>query len=866
MGEVYRARDTRLDRSVAIKVLPASLTADANLKQRLEREAKAVSKLSHPHICTLHDIGQQDGVDFLVMELLEGETLEQRLVKGPLPPEQTVRYAGQISDALAKAHKLGIVHRDLKPANIMLTKAGAKLMDFGLARQSGPAPLASALTEMTMEHSKLTGEGMLVGTFQYMAPEQLEGKEADARTDIFALGEVIYEMATGKPAFGGKSRASLIAAILTTEPAPITQLQPLTPVALERVVKKCLAKDPDDRWQSASDLASQLNWLGESGSQMAPVPAAPAKIGRRVWLPWAVAALAIAAAVAVASYSHLQPEPRFVHRARWVIAPPETTSFQATGDSGGPVAVSPDGRRFAFVATDASGKAQLWIQAVDALKATPLAGTDGAAWPFWSPDSRSLGFFAHTQLKRIDVDGGSPINLSDVRVARGGSWAPDGTIVFAPNVNGGIYRIPASGGQAVAVTHVDTSQHDCHRWPHFLPDGKHFLYFAAGHLDISHAHDGLYIGSLDGKESKFLLPTHANAAYADGRLLYMNDNVLMAQPFDLRRLQVTGEPTVVQAGVEQYGTWWLAVFSSSQNGVLAFAPNQNTGNQILWLDRDGKVVGTVGEAGSYNGVRLSPDGQQLAVERQRPEHAIWIHDIKHGTTTQFTSGPAASAAPVWSPDSSQMVFAVQQSGHNDLHLKNVAGTQTEEVLLETNAYNYPTDWSSDGSYVLYLATDATNEHPELWALPMRGPRTPRLLLREPLYDSEGRFSPDMHWIAYSSRERGLQNVYVMPFPGPGPRTAISAAGGTNPSWTRDGKAILYVSDTADAIMETEVHENGGELLVGKTRRFPQAVQVSVYQGVTIDAARDGRILAVSREAENRTQLVVVTNWDEGLKK
>ena len=868
MGEVYRAHDARLDREVAIKVLPGSLSSDASLKQRLEREAKAVSKLSHPHICTLHDIGHQDGIDFLVMELVEGETLEQRLTRGPLPPEQTIRYSAQIADALAKAHKMGITHRDLKPANIMLTKAGAKLMDFGLAKQSGPAPLAAALTEMTVEQSKLTTEGSIVGTFQYMAPEQLEGKEADARTDIFAFGELIHEMATGKPAFAGKSRASLIAAILTTEPPPITQLQPLTPPALERVVKKCLAKDPDERWQSASDLASELKWIQESGSQAGTAHRAPAKAGRRIRLPWPVTALAIAVvavAVAVASYSYFRPNPQFAHRARWIVAPPGTTSFQATGDSGGPVALSPDGRRFAFVAADANGKTQLWVQAVDALKATPLAGTEGAAWPFWSPDGRSIGFFAHGQLKRIDVDGGSALNLCDVRVARGGSWGADGTIVFAPHVNGGIYRIAASGGQPVAVTRVDVSQHDSHRWPYFLPDGKHFLYFAAAHMDISHSRDGLYVASLDGKESKLLLRTHANAAYANGRMLYLNDDVLMAQAFDLRHLEVMGEPVVVQPGVEQYSTWWLAVFSVSQNGVLAFVPNQNPGNQLVWLGPDGKNLSMLGEAGRYTSLRLSPDDQQVAVEHERPEHAIWIHDIKRNTSTQFTSGPSASGLPVWSPDSSQIIFASQQGGHNDLHAKSVAGAQAEEVLLQSNAYNFPLDWSPDGNFLLYLATDATNEHPGLWALPMHGPRTPRLLLQAPIYDSDGRFSPDMHWIVYTSREQGQQKVFVAPFPVPGPRLPISPAGGASPLWRQDGKAILYVDDAGDAVEETEVHESGSELVVGKTRRLPQALKVAVFQGVPIDRARDGRILVVSREAENRSQLVVVTNWDEGLK-
>src|SRR6267154_2331688 len=408
MGEVYRARDTRLDRDVAIKVLPTNLSSDPSLKQRLEREAKAVSKLSHPHICTLHDIGHQDGVDYLVMEYLEGETLEQRLLKGPLLPEQTLRYAAQIADALAKAHKLGITHRDLKPSNIMLTKSGAKLMDFGLAKQSGVAPLAAALTEMTMEHSKLTGEGMIVGTFQYMAPEQLEGKEADARTDIFALGEVIYEMATGRPAFSGKSRASLIAAILTSEPPPIGQLQPLSPPALERVVKKCLAKDPDDRWQSASDLASELKWMAETGPQTAPSAAKHSQWKRATWLLAAVAAVAIAIAGIAWFKAAIDRAPAMLFHAAIPFAVNE-------------VAVSPSGEAAVVVAfSENTNNYTLWLYRIGGQQPKAIDGTQGASYPFWSPDGKALGFFADGKLKKVDIEKGQVQVITDAPNGRGG--------------------------------------------------------------------------------------------------------------------------------------------------------------------------------------------------------------------------------------------------------------------------------------------------------------------------------------------------------------------------------------------------------------------------------------------------------------
>src|SRR5713226_4034868 len=534
MGEVYRARDTRLDRDVAVKVLRTSLSSDLSLRQRLEREAKAASKLSHPHICTLHDIGHQDGVDFLVMELVEGETLEHRLIKGPLPPEQTVRVAAQIADVLAKAHRVGFTHRDLKPANIMLTKTGAKLMDFGLAKASGPVPLAAALTEMTVEQSKLTVEGTIVGTFQYMAPEQLEGKEADARTDIFALGEVIYEMVTGKPAFHGKSRASLIAAILSSEPQPMAALQAMTPPSLERVVKKCLAKDPDERWQSASDLASELNWIAEGGSQGGEAGRVPAGRRRRERASWLLAAtfflLLLAAGVALWNTSKQRPRPMYFHT---------SVPFPAND-----LALSPDGRMLAMVAYSAQANSNvLWTYEVGSRPTNSLERTQGASYPFWSPDGRSIGFFADGKLKKLEVSGGQVQVLCDAPNGRGGTWNRDGVIVLAPDSIGGLYRVSSSGGSPVEMTRLDASRFETsHRWPEFLPDGKHFIYLAAnfsGQLEKN----AIFLGSLDSKERHLLVSTSANAAYAEpGYLLYLRDKTLVAQPFDRRRYVLSGEP------------------------------------------------------------------------------------------------------------------------------------------------------------------------------------------------------------------------------------------------------------------------------------------------------------------------------------
>jgi eukaryotic-like serine/threonine-protein kinase len=483
MGEVYRARDPRLERDVAIKVLPANLSSDPNLRQRLEREAKAVSKLSHPHICTLHDIGNQDGTDFLVMELLDGETLEQRLMKGPLPSDQTVRCAAQVADALAKAHKLGITHRDLKPSNIMLTKSGAKLMDFGLAKQSGPVTMAAAMTEMTAEQSKLTSQGMLVGTFQYMAPEQLEGKDADARTDIFALGEVIYEMATGKPAFSGKSRASLIAAILTVDPPPLTQLQPLAPVALERVVRKCVAKDPDERWQSAGDLASELNWILEAGSQAgvaAPSAIHGRKSDRAIWIGAGVAL----ALVAVAAYVGWQSGTR-AHTASpvhlTVTLPAGKLLFNGSME---PLAITPDGSAIVYSAYGDDRKHQLYLRKLDSFESTPIAGTEDGYDPFFSPNGEWLAFTTTDgKLKKVLLRGGSSVVLSD-QDGLGGSWGDDDTIYFPKLFTSGIYAVPAGGGQPRQVTHTGSAPDDrAHVWPKVLPgnNGLLFTVWTAAH-------------------------------------------------------------------------------------------------------------------------------------------------------------------------------------------------------------------------------------------------------------------------------------------------------------------------------------------------------------------------------------------------
>ncbi|MFY9561956.1 MAG: protein kinase [Terriglobales bacterium] len=869
MGEVYRARDTRLDREVAIKVLPANVSSDASLKQRLECEAKAVSKLSHPHICTLHDIGHQDGVDFLVMEYLEGETLEQRLSKGPLPPEQTLRYAAQIADALAKAHKLGITHRDLKPANVMLTKSGAKLMDFGLAKQSGVAPLAAALTEMTVEQAKLTGEGTIVGTFQYMAPEQLEGKEVDARTDIFAFGELLHEMATGKPAFSGKSRASLIAAILTTEPPPITQLQPLTPLALERVVKKCLAKDPDERWQSASDLASELKWMAEGGSQ-AGVPAPIVSRQKpRERVAWAVAALAlitsgILATIHFRESASAKPAPVV----RSLVSAEEGTFPILTGDYAGPPALSPDGNNLAFVAAREQGAVLLWVRPLNALHARALVGTEGATFPFWSADGRSLGFFAGGKVKTVLVEGGTPSEVCDAAAGRGGSWNAEGTIVFAPDFQSGLAQVPASGGTPKPVTIRDTGKHDSHRWPYFLPDGRHFLYLAITHANVRDPNDGIYFASLDGKENRLVMRGFTNVAYAAGRLLFMRDSTLMAQLFDPTAGVVQGEAERLAEDVLVDGTIWRAQFDVSSAGLLAYGSGGVTPWQAMWYDRAGKPLGAASErVMNLLSLRLSPDGARLATEAGETNGEIWIYDRKRQVNTRLTFGPGASSSPVWSPDEQWVAYAGIR-GKINLYRKTTNGVGQEELLLEGDGTNRnPLDWSPDGKSLLFGVGDLSSTG-QVWVLPLTGDRKPLPLTQKTYMAISARFSPDGHWVAYTSNESGRPEVYVMPFGGGAGKWQVSGAGGTQPVWRHDGKELFYWS-AENTLMSVPITLKTGVVEVGAAHplfRFNNPVGI-VGVISPYDVTPDGqRFVLITTPNQTPRPITLVTNWTAELKK
>jgi len=859
MGEVYRARDTRLERAVAIKVLPAHLTSDPDLRQRLEREAKAVSKLSHPRICTLHDIGHQDGIDFLVMELVEGETLERRLGKGALPLEQTLRYGTQIADALAEAHKLGITHRDLKPANIMLTKSGAKLMDFGLAKQSDVVPLAP--TEMTAEQSKLTKEGAIVGTFQYMAPEQLEGKDADARTDIFALGEVIYEMAAGRPAFAGKTRASLIAAILSSDPQLMTALQPMTPPMLERVVKKCLAKDPDERWQNANDLSSELSWIAESDGRAAgTTPFAEARRTRELWAWLVSAGLTVVLIMGAIWWRNSRP-------------PEQTAYFYAPLPfSAHDLALAPNGHTLAVVAyQEAVRKNVIWIYEVGSQAGRILSNTEGATYPFWSPDGKTLAFFADGRLKKLDVAEGSVQTLCDASSGRGGTWNKDGVIVFTPEATlgpgRGLYRVSASGGTPIRITDPDTSRGEQSlRWPVFLPDGKHFLYMAANFTGQKGV-NAIFVGSLDSNEKHLVMEASANATYAaPGYLLFPREKTLLAQRFDLKRFVVTGDPTTILSDIQYQPQVRRAVFAVSDNGLLIAQTGGGVAvAQPFWFDRKGKELGTVGPADVYGNVSLAPNGKSVAVDRTDMSSLntdLWTFDLQRGTAKRLTFDPSFDVSPVWSPDGSRLVFASNRQLNVDLYLKNSDGAQEEQSIAHDEFTKSPDDWSANGRFILY------DRGPDLWFMTFPGFKS-SLFLKAVSLLRHGRFSPDGKWVAYSSNESGKWEIYVTSFPDARGKWQISTAGGEQPRWRGDGEELFFLSSDSKMMAApiTTVPNFDAGSPVGLFQTTPRQL-VSRNDQFVYDVSRDGQRFVVLTQVKRgeTAPISVVLNWTAMLNK
>ncbi len=888
MGEVYRARDTRLERTVAIKVLNAQLVASAELRARFEREAKVISQLQHPNICVLHDVGNEGPIDFLVMEYLQGESLAERLRKGALPPEQVLTIAIEIADALEKAHRAEVVHRDLKPGNVMLTKSGAKLLDFGLAKplsatvasgskcSSSASVFAAALTQTMPSPSPatpLSTAGAVIGTVQYMSPEQIQGIEADARSDIFSFGVMLFEMVTGKRTFEGKTQASIVGQILAVDPPSVSTLRPQTPPGLERVIRLCLDKDPGERIQTAHDLKLQLQAIAEAPATMAQAPVVvPA---RRSWLPWAAAgALAIAAIAFALAYLQSSRMPQAsVHS--YILAP-EKATFVLTGNTAGPPVLSPDGLRLAFVAKNADGKQMLWIRPLNSGAAQPMSGTEGATYPFWSADSRYVGFFAASKLNKLDASGGPPQALCDASSGRGGTWSSTGTIVFAPDTTSGLSRVDSAGGTRVALTTLE-SKETSHRWPDFLPDGKHFLYFAHGGTS---AESGIYLAALDSKDKdkdpKLLLRNDSNAIYtAPGYLLFVRDNTLMAQRFNLRSLALEGEAKALVDHVAVNTDTWRSVLTASANGELLYQHGAaGGGSQLVWYDSSGKQGEPVlPEAADYYNPALSPDASKLAfVLENNGVGDIWVVDLARHTKTRLTFGPLYSGWPIWWPDGKSIVFDYGPSGTQDsLYRQNADGTGSKEKLLENpGIFEIPLSVSPDGRYIAYVRSDSKSSTGlDIWALPMfpdkSGEQKPFPVVATNFSDVSPSFSPDGKWLAYANNETGRQEVYIQPFPSGAGRWQVSTGGGTRPNWRKDGKELFYFS-TNQQVMAVDVSQNGASLQLGAPRSLFKATTVGSPNGPYTVSADGKKFVMNTVLPQSITEpLTLITNWPADLK-
>ncbi|MGE3491620.1 MAG: protein kinase [Vicinamibacterales bacterium] len=861
MGQVYRAADTRLDRAVAIKVLPAEMASDPVRRDRFEREARSISKLEHPNICPLYDVGQlpADAAGsaglFLVMQFLEGESLAQRLERGALSIKETLEFGIQIAEALAAAHRAGIVHRDLKPGNIMLTRAGARLLDFGLAR-SVPGTGPGGATMAGDDRTSLTTMGTVLGTLHYMAPEQLEGKDIDTRADVFAFGAVLFEMVTGLKAFSADSPAGVMSAILRDEPARASSLAPVTPAGLDELIHTCLEKKPDDRWQGMSDVARQLRWLqsgmsgGKSGAvARADVPAAappvaaasPAATAWRWGMIFGTAA-AVAAAVfavlgiaAVLTRDDRRPGDRL--RLHAFLLPP--AGYYLTGG----LALSADGRQLAFVAADANGLRQLWVRPLDSSRTQPLAGTEGASDPFWSPDGSEIAFFANNQLKRVPASGGAPAVITEAGIGAGGSWSASGTIVFQPHQQGHLMRVAAAGGQAEPVTALDAATAETHHlYPSFLPDGRHFVFYVAG------KQRGLYVGRVDGPERTFLfdpdpsLPPGAAATpgrYAEsGHLLYVRDRVLMARAFDAGARTASGEPIKVADAVD-YEPPGQAAFAVA-GSVLIYRPRQHLPLATLaWLDRSGQEVTAIGSPpGAIGQVSLTADGRTAAVERRDAQglSSVWLVDLARGTSARVPAEYWAGA-PVWSPDD-QLAYSIAADSPPNVVIRGKRGADAERRVTTAPTLQYASSFTPDGQTVVFRAF-SNDTGWDLFTVPSPG-GPPQRLLQTPANESQARVSPDGRMLAYTSDDSGRTEVYLSQFPEAAGRAAVSSGGGSRPMWRADGRELYFVTPDGRVMV--------APVAAGSVSGPPTALfTATLFNGLFAPAA-DGQRFLVARPA------------------
>jgi serine/threonine protein kinase len=878
MGEVYKARDTRLDRVVAIKVLPNRLATNTMFRTRFLREARTLSSMAHPNICALYDIGEADGTTFIVMEYLEGETLADRLLHGAMPLAEILAVAMETAEGLASAHQRNVAHRDLKPANIMLTKSGVKLLDFGLARDVSTAVAVDGESSSpATEGPPLTTPNAIIGTFQYMSPEQITGREADHRSDVFAYGAVLYEMVTRRRAFGERSQANVIASVLERAPVSVRALRPEAPHSIEAVINRCLEKDPTRRWQCMADLINELRHIAALPGErrrLAPPPRRSYRIERA---GWALAVLVLAVTVLVLLLTRTPAPTVRMHASA---LPPEKAQFEFTGDRGGPAVISSDGQKLAFAAVSAYGDSRLFIRDFTAGTTREIAGTSHATFPFWSADSRSVGFFADGKLRTVDISAGaSPQTLCPVMEARGGTWSSAGDILFAPNSHGGLVRVSDAGGKPEAVTRVDEPRYSTHRWPFFLPDGKHFLYSAAHHARPEEG-SCIFFASLDGKTNKLLLHTEGHAAYAAGYLLFVNGPELWARRFDPSTGEFLADAATLASEVLYDQGIWRGIFSASDSGVLVYQPGGLAGlkSRLTWVDRGGRPIGAAGEAFVQFSVRISRTGKYAVVDGSTPAPGvqaavgadIWIVELDTGTRRRLTNTTDVSS-PAWSPDGKWVAYTrTARTGQQGIYRKPAEGAAAEELLLPTTMPTWVADWSPDGQFLLFMQdAGLTKTRRDLWLLPLNGGAA-RPLLQNPDDETNGAISPDGHWLAYVSDENNRREIYVASFPSLAHRLAVSMAGGSTvggstPRWSPNGKELFFVGPDS-TMYSAQLRPRAGTLEVLKITPLFRTKLKSIFQGAAYGVSPDGQRFLVNTPAEDPNRpLALIQNWPLGAK-
>lgn len=819
MGEVYLASDPKIGRDVAIKVLPSGLSENKERLARFEQEAQAAGALNHPNILAIYDVDSENGTTYVVSELLEGETLRDALGGTAMQVRRALDYAQQVAQGMAAAHEKGIIHRDLKPENLFVTKDGrVKILDFGLAKliETNGAGASSDLPTRRVN----TDAGAIMGTAGYMSPEQLRGTSVDPRTDIFSFGSVLYEMLAGRKAFQRDSTADTISAILREDPPELSDTNSNVNPGLERVVRRCLEKNREQRFHSASDLAFALRSLTDTQPSdgataiMTVASTRTADHGNR-WgqLGWILAGTFLIAAGAM-GWAYFRKAAPPAETMRFAIVAPEKTGY---GDS---LAISPDGRRIALISVSETGVTSLIVRVLDSLDTKALQGTEGASQPFWSPDSRFVGFFAGGKLKKIDASGGNSQVLADASSdPRGGSWGKDGTILFSPTTTSPIFKVPAAGGIATQLTELDNDQEQrSHRWPSFLPDGIHYLYFGRGSKREA---EGIYVGSLGSAEKQFIINTSIAGRYAPangrddtGSLLYVRDGMLVAQPFDPEKLRLIGEPRPVAEGVLNFpgegGPTAYACFSVSDNGRLIYKPGGKPITQLRWMDRAGKTVESLGQPGLLGEPFISPDAKKVVVGRaDDSSQDLWVYEFARNASTRFTFNAATDVSPVWSPDGTRIVFASNRSGKFEIYQKSASGAGDEELLLGTPFNAFPDHWSADGKYIIYELQGGSTNKTDLWVFPVAGGGAPFPFLQTPFEDAHAQFSPDGRWIAYASDESGKAEVFVRGFPESGGKWQISTEGGDQPQWSRDGRTLYYIAADRNLMAVPIGTTNGG---------------------------------------------------------